>query len=160
MRFPLVGKLFGTEERLILGAIIFKFDNRWSIVDCQCGRAPKSPRGKSAGGRLEFHQGLNQTFEIMAMRYDMQSAGGECAQFEKGMGADCFARKTRRKRSGLRGAMALPSDVMRRERYKVYDFSSVRTVFRVFHPISQPQGFDFSPVREKAGEKFLTANGH
>src|SRR5580704_6787009 len=32
---------------------------------------------------------------------------------------------------------------------QVYDFSPVRTIFRVFTPISQPQGFDFSPVAEK-----------
>jgi hypothetical protein len=36
---------------------------------------------------------------------------------------------------------------------QVSDFSPVRTVFHVFHPISQPQGFDFSPVTKKHPEK-------
>jgi hypothetical protein len=33
---------------------------------------------------------------------------------------------------------------------QVANFSSVVTLFHVFHPISQPQEFDFSPVTTKA----------
>jgi len=40
---------------------------------------------------------------------------------------------------------------------QVIGFSPVRTIFQVFHPISQPQGFDFSPVTKKCPEKFSGA---
>jgi hypothetical protein len=37
---------------------------------------------------------------------------------------------------------------------QAYDFSPVRTVLGVFHPISQPEGSDFSPVTKICPEKF------
>ena len=37
---------------------------------------------------------------------------------------------------------------------QVYDFSPVRTVLGVFRSISQPEGFDFSPVTKICPEKF------
>jgi hypothetical protein len=36
---------------------------------------------------------------------------------------------------------------------QAYDFSPLRTIFHLFHPISQPQGFDFSPVTPNSPEK-------
>jgi hypothetical protein len=38
---------------------------------------------------------------------------------------------------------------------ETYGFSPVRIVLHVFHPISQPQGFDFSPVTRNALEKYI-----
>jgi len=34
---------------------------------------------------------------------------------------------------------------------QAYDFSPVRNILHVFQPISQSQGFDFSPVTKKTG---------
>ena|ERR1700722_1213281 len=50
-------------------------------------------------------------------------------------------------RSGLRALSDTASS-------QVAGFSPVRTVLHVFHPISQPEGFDFSPVTKICPEKF------
>jgi len=48
----------------------------------------KSPRGESAGGRPEFHQGLNKPFEIMVMmNCDVRAPEARGARCEVGRGA-------------------------------------------------------------------------
>jgi hypothetical protein len=37
---------------------------------------------------------------------------------------------------------------------QVIDFSPVRTIFELFDPISQPEGFDFPPVTRIPGKNF------
>jgi hypothetical protein len=71
----------------------------------------------------------------------MRSKGGPRRSFRAGTGrgADCLARIIRRGRSGHRSAMTLPSEVCQGDTLE-------RELQTVFRPVSQPQGFGFSPV--------------
>jgi hypothetical protein len=93
------------------------------------------------------------TDNLNMMNCKMQLAAEACAQFERGArilpdwhpGAwsrGCKAAILRRR--------SPENDVS----LQAADFSPVRTIFDVFRPISQPQGFDFSPVTKKQPEKF------